>query len=189
MHYWHPMHPSLVRDVHSDDDSRKVSGQALTFNWRAGPISSDLRVFCSVCACFQLACRRRSSALTASLVLQAVKRVICPAAGQDQGGLVVSMRLVAAHDTAEGLLIRPIGSGDKVAAGALLRTVCRIDRVGSYPSLRCCPAQLVTEYGRAGTHTSRRSWSVHESAWRPPRAFRRRDAPLDAHRAPGSRLD
>ena len=32
--------------------------------------------------------------------------VICPAEGQDQGGLVVSMRLVAAHDAAEGLLIR-----------------------------------------------------------------------------------
>ena len=86
--------------------------------------------------------------------------VICPAEGQDQGGLVVSMRLVAAHDTAEGLLIRPIGSGDKVAAGALLRTVCRIDRVGSSPSLRCCPGQLVgnmAELGRiqVGVHGAR----------------------------------
>ena len=86
--------------------------------------------------------------------------VICPAAGQDQGGLVVSMCLVAAHDAAEGLLIRPIGSGDKVAAWALLGTVCRIDRVGSSPSLRCCPAQLVwnmAELGRiqVGVHGAR----------------------------------
>src|SRR5258708_950146 len=116
----------------------------------AGPISSTCRVCCFACTCFQRACRRKSNALLGLFGLAGSQGVIPPARGQGQGRLVVGMVLVPTHHTAEGLLIRPIGAGNKVAAGTLLRAVSRIDRVRGHSPFGRRPRQLVWEMAQLG---------------------------------------
>src|SRR5258708_12029597 len=116
----------------------------------AGPISSACRVCCFACTCVQRGCRRKSNALLGLFGLAASQGMTPPTRGQGQSRLVVGMVLVPTHHTAEGLLIRPIGSGNKVAAGTFLRTVRRIDRVHGHSPFGRRPGQLLWEMAELG---------------------------------------
>src|SRR5258708_24141533 len=118
MHYGHPMPLSGLREVRSRDFQEPLwTIPEAQLEGRA-----DLLDPLNVLLCLRLFpafMALQEQRLDGLFGLAVGQGVISPTRSQGQGGLVVGMCLIAAHHTAEGLLIRPVGSGNKVAAGAL----------------------------------------------------------------------